>query len=205
MCKFGEYQTADFFQHIGEIITDYEVYDSWEATDIDLRRAAFAEVTTATEAAILDLIKADKRITPQAIAEALKIDRATIARKMAEMTAKGIIEQIVSPTGEIERKGTVKPPADIERKTTEVLLRYTYEKRPIAPGADIIDTTRPFCRKLIELNRQGRMYTRGDIESISTRLGYSVFERAGGFWFHDGKTDIQCRHFWKANILTRRK
>ncbi|MFK5173412.1 hypothetical protein ACI3QN_12935, partial [Propionibacterium freudenreichii] len=62
--------------------------------------------------------------------------------------------------------------------------------------------SRPFCVKLIGLDR---LYTRVDIESITDRLGYSVFDRAGGFWNHNGKTDIQCRHEWRANVVVRKE
>lgn len=205
MCKVGEFQAADYFEHYGEIPVGYEVFDSWETGNDDHKHFSFAEVTSTLEADILNLIGKDKLITPEVVSQVLKIERATIARKMAEMVSKGLVEQIVTADGDIQRKAIAKPPTDIKPTTTEILLRYTYEKRPIADGPDIIDTTRPFCRKLIELNRTGRMYSRSDIEQITQRVGYSVFDRAGGFWYHDGKADPQCRHYWKTNILMRKK
>ena len=126
----------------------------------------------------LSTIGKDKRITPQVISDVLKIDRAVIARKMADMVAKGLIEQVVTADGDIERKATAKPPADIQPTTTEIILRYTYEKRPEASGPAVIPTTRPFCKKLMALSEQGRMYSRSDIEQITQRVGYSVFDRS---------------------------
>lgn len=205
MCKVGEFQAAELFEHYGESMEGYEVFDSWETTDDDHKHFAFAEVTSTLEADIINLIGKDKRITPQVISDVLKIERATIARKMADMVEKGLIEQTVSPDGDIERKAAAKPPSDIQPTTTEILLRYTYEKRPEASGPAVIDTTRPFCRKLIELRDKGRMYSRADIEQITARVGYSVFDRSGGFWYHDGKADPRCRHYWKTNILMRKK
>ena len=205
MCKVGEYQAADYFEHYGEIPKGYELFDSWETGIDDHKHFAFADVTSTLESDILNLIGKDKRITPEVVSQVLKVERATIARKMADMVAKGLIEQSIDAAGDIVRKATVKPPSDIKPTTTEVILRYSYEKRAIAKGPDILPTTRPFCKKLVELNATGRMYSRSDIESITQRVGYSVFDRSGGFWFHDGKADPQCRHYWKTNILTRKK
>ena len=200
MCKIGEFQAAELFESYGANIAGYEVFDSFEVEPMK-----FAEAITSTlEADILNLIGKDKRITPEVVSQVLKVDRATVAKRMADMVASGVIEQSIDANGDIVRKGTQKPPADIVT-TTEVLLRYTYEKRPEADGPAIIDTTRPFCRKLMQLSQQGRMYSRSDIESITQRLGYSVWDRSGGFWYHDGEADTRCRHYWKTNILTRKK
>jgi hypothetical protein len=201
----GEYQTADFFEHYGGIPKGYEIFDSWETQPEDHKHFAFAEVTSTLEADILNLIGKDKRITPEVVSTVLKIDRATIARKMAEMVSKGLIEQSIGPDNEVERKAAAKPPSDIKPTTTDIILRYSYEKRAIAEGDDILPTTRPFCKKLVELQRTGRMYSRMDIEAITQRVGYNVFERSGGWWFHNGKADPQCRHYWKTNILMRKR
>jgi hypothetical protein len=44
-----------------------------------------------------------------------------------------------------------------------------------------------------------------DIQRMSGVLGYSVLDRAGGFWNRNGKIDYQCRHEWYANIVTKKK
>jgi hypothetical protein len=91
-----------------------------------------------------------------------------------------------------------KKPSLIERitkKIPKVLLRYSYEPR--AGLAPIIATTRPFCRKLITLDR---LYSRKDIESISMRLGYSVWDRRGGFW----GDKPSCRHIWKMHVVIKK-
>jgi hypothetical protein len=40
---------------------------------------------------------------------------------------------------------------------------------------------------------------------MSVALGYSVFDRVGGFWNNDGEIDTQCRHEWKALIIQKKK
>ena len=76
-------------------------------------------------------------------------------------------------------------------------LKYSYEGPQDSKN-------RPFCAKMMELDR---LYTRAEIESISARLGYSVFDRLGGF-YHNPKTDITtpyCRHHWKSNLVVKKK
>jgi len=50
------------------------------------------------------------------------------------------------------------------------------------------------------------MYTRSEIETMSSRLGYSVWDRRGGWWTKpNGVHSESCRHTWKSNIVTRKK
>jgi hypothetical protein len=78
----------------------------------------------------------------------------------------------------------------------QISIKYSYEVRA-GVGPAVIPTTRPFCKKLLELNR---LYTRKEIEMISERLGYSVWDRKGGFWGHKP----YCRHKWKSNIVIKK-
>lgn len=83
----------------------------------------------------------------------------------------------------------------IRKKFPSFKIVYSYEPRP---GLDaIIPTTRPFCIKLIQLDRY---YTRVDIEKISERLGYSVWDRRGGFW----GDKPYCRHIWKMHVVIKK-
>jgi hypothetical protein len=76
----------------------------------------------------------------------------------------------------------------------KISIMYSYEWKEDVP-LDQRDTeghrSRPFCKKLMDLNR---IYSRADIENISQRLGYSVFDRCGG---------DDCRHVWKSNIVVK--
>ena len=50
------------------------------------------------------------------------------------------------------------------------------------------------------------MYSRSEIEQMSARLGYSVWDRRGG-WYTIPNTNIHspsCRHEWRSNIVTRK-
>jgi hypothetical protein len=50
-----------------------------------------------------------------------------------------------------------------------------------------------------------KLWSRARIEQMSVALGYSVFDRVGGFWNNDGVIDTQCRHEWKALIIQKKK
>jgi hypothetical protein len=87
--------------------------------------------------------------------------------------------------------------------TEEFEVRYTYELRDGIDGAKIIPTTRDFCREVIELDRA---YTREEIDTISSRVGWDVWFERGG-WYHNPQTGQNtpfCRHIWKF-ILTKKQ
>jgi hypothetical protein len=98
------------------------------------------------------------------------------------------------PTRETPPTRTIKLP--------DVKVMYSYEKGPGVEGPAILPTTRPFCRKMVTLNR---LYTRKDIETISERVGYSVWNRRGGFWNQgNGVITPYCRHVWKMNLVVKK-
>jgi hypothetical protein len=108
-----------------------------------------------------------------------------------EVPEPGILDEIRKKIGDIKK---------ITRKLPKIQVMYSYEVMP-GVGAAVIPTTRPFCRKLVELDR---FYTRQQIEAISERLGYSVWNRRGGFWNNNGTIEPHCRHMWKSNVVIKK-
>jgi hypothetical protein len=92
------------------------------------------------------------------------------------------------------------PPPKVGNAIPQFMIRYSYEVRP-GEGAELLPTSRPFCVRMIGLDR---FYSRQDIQKISGILGYNVFERVGGYWNDNGVIKKHCRHFWKANIVVKR-
>jgi len=92
------------------------------------------------------------------------------------------------------------PPAKVGNAFPKFMIRYSYEVRP-NEGAELLPTSRPFCVRMIKLDR---FYSRQDIQKISGILGYNVFERVGGYWNDNGVIKKHCRHFWKANIVVKK-
>jgi len=150
----------------------------------------------------LDLIKKDKRITADVIATTLKVDVAEVEAAFKSLFSKEIIKVTETKVGEnkvIERERTAKkidaPPAN----SKSFLIRYTYAWRDIVPPEErTTDRSRPFCIQMLELAKT-KVWSRANIETISARLGYSVWDRVGGWWTDPrNPTPYQCRHEWQS-------
>jgi len=189
------------FAACGDSKKDYTIIKSMHFDGVDKEYMAFADLSQ-VDSDILNMIRKDKRIDPKDIAAAVKSSPEYVNKRIEDMIKEGVITQVSKTLGVdtiIER--AINPEVIDYRpkpQTVDVFVKYTYEKRPEAKGPAITDTTRHFCRRLIELDR---VYTRAEIETISQRLGYSVFDRAGGFW---GKKP-HCRHEWRRLLVLKKK
>ncbi|CAB4137545.1 Winged helix-turn-helix DNA-binding [uncultured Caudovirales phage] len=204
-------ELADQFSVFFEFGDEKEGYEVWKQKDHFQDVELFADVTQ-LQSNILDLISKDKRITPEVIADTLNEDIGAVKRIITDLTKKGFIKSTETSIGQgideniiIERQLT-EPLRDIvekvKPKTTEFLIRYSYEWKAGFSKSDI-KTSREFCKYLLQANK---FYSRSDIEQMSARLGYSVWDRRGG-WYTKPNTNIHepaCRHIWKSNIVTRK-
>ena len=208
-----EFSEADFqvFFEFGEDRNNYEVIKSKTRFSDDADFEMFADVTQ-LQSNILDLIVKDKRITPEVIADTLKEDIGAVKRVIDTLIEKGFIKTSEVKQGKgidqniiIERELTApigKIVEAIKPQTTQILIRYTYEWKPGFNDGDL-DTSRPFCKYLVTANK---FYTRSDIEQMSARLGYSVWDRRGGWYTKPGTNthSPSCRHTWVSNIVKRK-
>ena len=213
--EFSEQDFQVFFE-FGEDRSNYEVLKSKTRFSDDADFEMFADVTQ-LQSNILDLIVKDKRITPEVIADTLKEDVGAVKRVIDLLIEKGFIKTSEVKQGKgidsnviIERELTApigKIVEAIKPQTTQILIRYTYEWIPkLNRGGEpennpLITTSRPFCKYLLEANK---FYTRSDIEQMSARLGYSVWDRRGGWWNDNGRISESCRHRWVSNIVKRK-
>ena len=206
----AEFSSQDFsmLQEFGESKASYNIWKQKTAfADVEL----FADVSQ-LQSNVLDLISKDKRITPEVVASVLKEDVGVIKRIFKLLEDKGYLQVSGQKIGKgidentiLERKLTEPLSEIVEKikpKTTEFLIRYSYEWKQGFNNSDI-DTSRPFCKYLLS---EDKMYTRSEIEQMSARLGYSVWDRRGG-WYTKPNTNTHspsCRHEWKSNIVTRK-
>jgi hypothetical protein len=214
MSSHTEEDILSMFDACGESKRDYEIlkskmvaFSAFECEDdeeVFIQEAFKSYDVTTSENEILELIKKDKKITPAVIAETIGETEAYVKSKISALVKKGYLEEKVITVGEdevIERtipeKVSAPPVRKGEVNPTRIFIKYSYEVKP-GIGPEIIPTTRPFCRKMIGLNR---LYSRADIEKISARLGYSVFDRKGGFWGHKP----ECRHRWVSHIVVKKE
>jgi hypothetical protein len=208
-----EFNETDFqvFFEFGEDRSAYEVFKSKARFNDDADFEMFADVSQ-LQSNILDLIVKDKRITPEVIADTLKEDVGAVKRVIDLLIEKGFIKtsevkqgkgidsniiierQLTAPIGQIVE--AIKP------QTTQILIRYSYEWKQGFNDGDL-DTSRPFCKYLVTANK---FYSRSEIEMMSARLGYSVWDRRGGWYTKPGTNthSPSCRHEWKSNIVKRK-
>jgi DNA-binding MarR family transcriptional regulator len=208
--EFSEQHFQVFFE-FGEDRSNYEVLKSKTRFSDDADFEMFADVTQ-LQSNILDLIVKDKRITPEVIADTLKEDIGAVKRVIDALIEKGFIKTSEVKQGKgidsniiIERELTApigKIVEAIKPQTTQILIRYTYEWKAGFNDSDL-DTSRPFCKYLVTANK---FYTRSDIEQMSARLGYSVWDRRGGWYTKPGTNthSPSCRHEWRSNIVKRK-
>ncbi len=161
--------------------------------DEDLLKSTFAELSN-NEQRVLQLISEE---TPfDAVMEATETRATELAKIYKRLTDLGLVEI----DGTITRQGKIQVARqDIARIETV----YSYEVKPTY-GLDIIPTTRPFCKKMVELSKT-RFWTIEDINAISQRFGMNVWLYKGG-WYHNPDTDKNepsCRHYWKQNVIFR--
>ena len=202
IAKFSMDEEEYFIQQFAECGEDRNLYDIVSSRPA---RLEFAESLNQLEANVLDLITKDKRITPEVLATTLKKPVKEIQDTLDGLTKKKILNINEVQIGQdkiIERivDKTVSELPGKDAKTTELLIRYTYE------GAED-SRNRPFCAKMLEISRT-KMWSRSEIENISMRLGYSVWDRRGGWYTIPNSSPAEhrpfCRHDWVSNIVTKK-
>ena len=88
----------------------------------------------------------------------------------------------------------------LQDNVSKMRIVFSYEKRASAPALLPGGESRAFCQALIKKNK---VYTREDIDTISSFEGRNVFMFKGG-WYHDpvqNKNFPFCRHTWVQNIV----
>jgi hypothetical protein len=118
-----------------------------------------------------------------------------------------------------KKKPKEEAPKD-EPKRTKLYIRYKYEYLDEIPLDERTPCNR-FCAKMQEMSDAGKSWTRADIETLSERLGYSLWERRGGWidlgdknekgepvehgYIKDGVEHPYCKHQWVSKLMTEKK
>jgi hypothetical protein len=90
---------------------------------------------------------------------------------------------------------------NIEAPISQYEVRYSYLTRIDVPP--VKTTSRPFCERLMNLNR---LYSRQEIEQISSRVDRDVWRYRGG-WYTNPETGVStpfCRHIWNQQLVIKR-
>lgn len=207
---------VEYFKNCGS--TDYEPVGNGKALNFESETSArlheelnrkywFAEIDP-LDTAILNIIKENPATPFLAIAEQLQLSIERVMAGLQRLNEANAIkiaidnvldstQRAVEVTKEGERLLEQIPPVE-----EEFVIRYVYAKRPGVAGADIIPTTREFCRKLIELvDKENRTWTLTEIQDIGVSNNRNVWMRGGGFW---GKS-YHCRHYWEQKLMRIKK
>ena len=147
------------------------------------------------EKKIVAEIENKPNITNEDLAKNLDIPLEDVIALVAGLVTANII------VATIIKGKTVKKIVAAPKPPKKTAIMYSYEKRPIAAGASVMPTTRTFCKMIVN---KGGFYSIETIQKLRVVLGYDVFTRAGGFWYHNGAADVQCRHEWRTNIVIKK-
>ena len=180
------------------MIEYFENCGGYDYDEVGFDKINFAEDLTQTQASVLDLITKDKNITPLIIGQTLKIDTALVEEIISDFVKKKIVAVSQSKVNTTPKYKVLKPVSELggEPKTTKLFIRYKYDWITGFDDSDLV-TSRRFCVKMREMSNAGKSWSRSDIETLSVRLGYSVWERRGG-WYGDS---FSCRHKWSSKLM----
>jgi hypothetical protein len=195
-----EKEELALFQKFGRDASEFvEVTRRPMRYGFELLEQEFASEYAELDADILKLIEKDPAITSDKLAEKLGKDIQLISDRISALIeAKAInIRGALKELGE-SAKDFIKPRNPEGEPLVQVM--YKYDVLPEFGPQKLIAGSREFCSKMIEL---GRYYTRKDINQISDIMGYSVWERKGGWYTKPGTNQHfpTCRHTWMQTLV----
>jgi hypothetical protein len=192
----------------GSHADDYHVMHSKPMrfdTNIDENiRLAFAEL--GEEEKELDLKieayrKKNRDASVEEMAKEFGVSKAKVAKRVAYLITKDRYP-ISRAVDKIAEQNLPKNVKEVAEPVLEVRYKYAW-----ATGFSNKDkgSSRQFCKVMLDLAGQGKVYTREDIDGISAIMGYSVWNRRGG-WYHtpSGVNRPQCRHVWEQQLVIRK-
>lgn len=194
----------NLFDEYGEKAENFSVLATRQVFNEDEELQMFAEVVDDTlDKKILTVIAKNKNVVAEDIAKALEVDLAVVQERINKLVELEYLK--LDPKTSLPL--LVKPLSEIIDKPIKrtFLIRYAYEWKPEVPYGQRDSNahpSRPFCQRVMGLDK---FWSRSEIETLSRRLGYSVFDRAGGWWtMPNGIHSPSCRHRWVSKIVVKK-
>lgn len=203
---------VDGFSKCGLSLDEYEVINSRgfrfesdadaEARENELKKYGF--IDTAFEMGVLDILKENPTTPFAEIATQLNVTLERIAAAVQILQTEGYLNltEAIAPEAPI-RSLEITPQGERALEETTPLeasfkVAYRYVLSGQASGPEILDTTRDFCREMVNLSKS-KVWTLAEIQQIGLREGRNVWLRKGGFWTRKGtnQTSPYCRHQWE--------
>jgi hypothetical protein len=167
-------------------------------------RLAFAELGEEEKELDLKIEAYRKKKRDASVEEMAKefgVSKAKVAKRVAYLITKDRYP-ISRAVDKIAEQNLPKNVKEVAEPVLEVRYKYAW-----ATGFSNKDkgSSREFCKVMLDLAGQGKVYTREDIDGISAIMGYSVWNRRGG-WYHtpSGVNRPQCRHVWEQQLVIRK-
>jgi hypothetical protein len=178
-------------------------------------KMAFAELSAEDKALDQKIVEYRKTNRTASISEMAKLFNVSVKRIMTRVdyllanNRYPLAEAITDVTGEaLEEKIadiTIEEGSKAEAKAI-VALETRYKYAWIKPYSNSnIKQSRRFCQIMQRMSDAGKIYTRDEIDSISTMMNYNVWTRRGGWWrTPSGVNSPSCRHTWEQLIVKRK-
>jgi hypothetical protein len=145
--------------------------------------------------------KKNREASVEEMAKEFGVSKAKVAKRVAYLITKDRYP-ISRAVDNIAEQNLPKNVKEVAEPVLEVRYKYSW-----ATGFSNKDkgSSRQFCKVMLDLAGQGKVYTREDIDGISAIMGYSVWNRRGG-WYHtpSGVNRPQCRHVWEQQLVIRK-
>jgi hypothetical protein len=145
--------------------------------------------------------KKNRDASVEEMAKEFGVSKAKVAKRVAYLITKDRYP-ISRAVDKIAEQNLPKNVKEVAEPVLEVRYKYAW-----ATGFSNKDkgSSREFCKVMLDLAGQGKVYTREDIDGISAIMGYSVWNRRGG-WYHtpSGVNRPQCRHVWEQQRVIRK-
>tara|TARA_R110000868_G_scaffold146882_1_gene367899 strand:+ start:1180 stop:2931 length:1752 start_codon:yes stop_codon:yes gene_type:complete len=200
--KFSDNE-IDIYSQFGEDASNYTVIASypiaWDTTNEEVNGkhdqifATIGEISAELndfDKSVLKLLNDGEESS--SIAKALKSNIKEIAQSIAKMITYDLY--VKGQVSDLGNRLLNESDPGIDRFE----VRYTYRTRTDVPAAK--SGSREFCEKLLQLNR---LYSRDDINTISTRVDRNVWNYRGGWYTNPdtGKSTPFCRHEWIQQLV----
>lgn len=212
-------QFGDYIENFDEFASKqiYLFDDHQIGTQLDLAsRMAFAELSAEDKDLDERIIKVRKEIPtirPKELAKKLGVSIPRLMRRINYLKEAGkypMDEAIDEVTAEAKRDtiATIRADEGVSKaqatRIQELETRYRYQWIKPYTNADL-KRSRKFCQIMMGNTGAGKVYTRQEIDSISSIMNYNVWTRRGGWWrMPNGVNSPSCRHTWEQ-VIVRRK
>ncbi len=202
--KVLEVVASKFGSHADDYVVMHSKPMRFDSNIDENIRLAFAEL--GEEEKELDLKieayrKKNRDASVEEMAKEFGVSKAKVAKRIAYLITKDRYP-ISRAVDQIAEKNLPKGVKEVAEPVLEVRYKYAW-----ATGFSNKDkgSSREFCKVMLDLAGQGKVYTREDIDGISAIMGYSVWNRRGG-WYHtpSGVNRPQCRHVWEQQLVIRK-